>query len=305
MASARAQRRPLRIGLLVLTEPPPKAVKALRDSLDQAGYGPGPDLVVDMRWPAGSQSLAELAKAVVQAAPDVIVAWTTPAALAAKQATATIPIVVVGIADPVRVGLVASLARPGGNVTGFSNLGGDLAAKQVEVFVQTLPGAKRLGVVYNAGSPAGVLQFQGVQDALGKLNVPSLAEKAARPDQYRDALARLAQANVDGVLFVPDASTIEDRIGIAEQARQLRLPTMFQRRENVEAGGLMSYGPDLTDQFRQVASYVDRILKGAKPADLPVQQPDKIELVINARIAKALDVALPPVLVARADEVIE
>lgn len=305
LATAHAQSKPRRIGMLLSTEPPAKAVKALRKTLDQAGYGREPDLVIDMRWPSGPHSLAELADVIVRAAPDVIVAWATPAALVVQKATATIPIVIVGIADPVGVGLVASLAHPGGNITGFSNLGGDLAAKQVEMFVQTLPSVKRIGVIYNAGSPSGVIQFRGVQDALGKLNVPALAEKAGRMGQYHDALARLAQANVDGVLFVPDASTIEDRVEIARQALQLRLPTMFQRRENVEAGGLMSYGPDLTDQFRQVASYLDRILKGAKPAELPVQQPDKIEMVINARTAKALDFTLPPTVLARAEEVIE
>jgi putative ABC transport system substrate-binding protein len=305
LAAAHAQRRPLRIGMLGSTEPPPKAVKELRDNLDQAGYGREPDLVIDMQWPSGSQSLAELADRIVRGAPDVIVAWATPAALAAKGATATIPIVVVGIADPVGVGLVESLARPGGNITGFSNLGGDLSAKQAEVFAQAMPGLKRLGVIYNSATPAGIIQFRGVQGALEKLNIRSLVEKAARAAEYRDALARLGQATVEGVLFVPDATTVEFRAEIAEQAQALRLPTMFQRRENVEAGGLLSYGPDLTDQFRQVAVYVDRIVKGAKPAELPVQQPDKIELVINSRTARTIGLGLPPALLGRADEVIE
>jgi putative ABC transport system substrate-binding protein len=304
-AVAGAQGRPLRIGVLASGEPPPKAVEALRSSLVQKGYGGGQILAINIAWPSDSQPMAELAETLVRTAPDIIVAWATPAALAVQKATTSIPIVVVGIADPVRVGLVASLAQPGGNITGFSNLGGDLSAKQVEVFVQTLPRVARLGVIYNPGSPAGAIQFEGSQDALGKLNIPSLAEKAARPEEYRDALARLGLANVDGVLFVPDASTIDNRARIAEQALGLRLATMFQRRENVEAGGLMSYGPDLTDQFRQVAAYVDRILKGAKPADLPVQQPDKIELVVNARTAKTLGLSFPPVLLARADEVVE
>jgi putative ABC transport system substrate-binding protein len=302
---AHAQGRPLRIGLLTTSEPPPKAVAALRDSLGRAGYGKGADLVIDTQWPSASAPLPVLAEKMVHDAPDVMVVWATPAALAAKAATATIPIVVVGIADPVGVGLVASLAHPGGNITGFSNLGGDLSAKQVEVFAQAVPNARRLGVIYSPASPAGVIQFQGVQGALQKLGIPSLVEKATQPPEYREALAHLAQAAVDGVLFVPDATTVENRADIAAQAQALRLPTMFQRRENVEAGGLMSYGPDLSDQFRQVAFYVDRILKGAKPADLPVQQPNKIELVINARTAKAIGASLPQALLARADEVIE
>jgi putative ABC transport system substrate-binding protein len=303
--AAQAQSRPLRIGLLVSSEPPAKVVSAMRESLGQAGYARGPDLVIDMQWPTPSQPLPALAAKMVRDAPDIIVAWATPAALAVKAATTTIPVVIVGIADPVGVGLVASLAHPGGNITGFSNLGGDLSAKEVEVFVQAVPRPRRLGVIYNAASPAGVLQFQGVQVALQKLNVPALVDKAAQAAEYRDALARLGQATVDGVLFVPDAATIENRAAIAAQAQSLKLPTMFQRRENVEAGGLMSYGPDLADQFRQVGSYIDRILKGAKPADLPVQQPDKIELVINARTARAIGISLPKMLLGRADEVLE
>ena len=302
---ARAQGRPLRIGLLTSTEPPPKAVAALREVLAQAGYVQGPGLVIDLQWPSPSQPLAALAEKMVRDAPDVIVAWATPAALAVKAATATIPVIVVGIADPVGVGLVASLAHPGGNITGFSNLGGDLSAKEVEVFVQALPKPRRLGVIYNPASPSGVLQLQGVRNALETFDIPSLVEKAMRPEEYHDALARLGQATVDGVLFVPDATTVENRAAIAAQAQALRLATMFQRRENVEAGGLLSYGPDLADQFRQVGSYVDRIVKGAKPADLPVQQPAKIELVINARTAKAIGVSLPQLLLGRADEVIE
>jgi putative ABC transport system substrate-binding protein len=305
-AAARAQGRLAKIGLLAGSDPPPKAVQALRDSLRQAGYVEGRNLALNIVWPtASSKPLSGLAQAVVRGAPDLIVAWSTPAALAARDATSTIPIVVVGIADPVGVGLAESLARPGKNITGFTNLGSDLSAKQVQVFVDGLPGVEHLGVIYGPASPAGVLQLRGSLDAIARFKLRAQAVGALTESEYRRAIVGLHHAGVGGILFIPDPTTIEHRAAIAQQALAERLPTMFQRRENIEAGGLMSYGPDLTDQFRQVASYIERILKGAKASELPIQQPNKIELVINQQTARALGYVVPPALLARADEVIE
>jgi putative ABC transport system substrate-binding protein len=215
-------------------------------------------------------------------------------ALAAKAATATIPIVMVGVGDPVGTGLVRSLARPGGNITGFVNLASDLSAKQVQLLVEVIPEIRRVGIVRNPSNPAVTLALREVENAIRVLGLESHTVDARLPQEFEGAFARLSAEGVKGVIVAPDASVIEHRSMIAALAQKTRLPTMFQRRENVAAGGLMSYGPDLPDQLRQAAFYVDRILKGTKPTDLPVQQATKIELVINLKTAKALGLTLPP-----------
>jgi putative ABC transport system substrate-binding protein len=304
-ATAAAQARLARIALLAPVEPPPKALPALRDSLRDKGFVEKRDFMLEVAWPAPSQDLAALTRDVVRRGPDLIVAWTTPASLAAKQATSSIPIVIVGVADPVGVGLVHSLARPGGNVTGFSNISADIAAKQVEIFSEVIPQTSRLGVIYSAGNPAGLLQMRGIQEAMRKLQFEPIMEQGSTAGEYVEALQRLRAAGVGGVVFPPNPTVIEHRQVVAQQARDLRLPTMFQRLENVEAGGLMSYGPDLTGQFRQVAGYVERILKGTKAADLPVMQPEKIEFIVNLRTAKEIGLHIPEKIVTSADELIE
>jgi putative ABC transport system substrate-binding protein len=303
---AHAQARPARVGLLGSSEPSAAMIEALRDSLRQRGHVEGRTLTLDVRALGRSPGQdAEVAAEMAGSGVDVIVAWATAAALAARRATSTIPIVMVSIGDPIGSGLVRNLARPDGNVTGVVNLGRDLSAKQVELFVETVPGRKEFGMVQNRLNPSSLGQSREAQAAMRELGLAAQVVEASSAAQYVDALLRLSQGGVGGVFFVPDPSTLEHRAVIAEQAIARRLPTMFQRRENVAAGGLMSYGASLIDQFRQAAGYVDRILKGARPADLPVEQPTTFELVVNLKTARALGIALPRPVLARAQEVIE
>ena len=281
-------------------------LRAFRDALREHGYVEGQNLSIADRWPQGSsEQISDIAAEFVRSNVDIIVAWTTPASLAAKAATATIPIVMVGVGDPVGTGLVRSLARPGGNITGFVNLAPDLSTKQAQLLVEVVPRIRSVGIVCNPSNPALTVLLRDVEDAIRILGLEFHTVDARLPQEFESAFARLSAKGVQGVVVVPDGSVIEHRRMIAALAQKTRLPTMFQRRENVAAGGLMSYGPDLPDQLRQAAFYVDRILKGTKPTDLPVQQATKIELVINLKSAKALGLTIPPTLLGLADEVIE
>jgi len=259
-----------------------------------------------VRWPKTSlDQEPDLAPSMVRAGPDVIASWTTPPTLALQRATSTIPIVMMSIGDPVGAGLVASLARPGGNVTGVSNQDAEVVAKAVELFREVVPGLRRMGVIYNPGNPSAAIQMRALEDTTRRLAFDAQVSEATAVAEYETAFARFLDGGVQGAFFIPDASTGQHRKMIAEWAIAHRLPTMFQRRLNVDAGGLMSYGADLVGQFRQAASYVDRILKGAKPADLPVVQPEKFELVINRKTAKAIGIKIPQSILVRADKVIE
>jgi putative ABC transport system substrate-binding protein len=211
----------------------------------------------------------------------------------------------VGVGDPVGTGLVLSLARPGGNITGFVILVPDLSAKQVQLLVEVMPELRRVGIVRNPSNPALTSSLREAENAIRGLGLEFHTVDAQFPAEFENAFARLSAEGVKGVVVAPDPSVIEHRSMIAAIAQNTRLPTMFQRRENVAAGGLMSYGPDLPDELRQAAFYVDRILKGTKPTDLPLQQATKIELVINLKTAKALGLTIPPTLLGLADEVIE
>jgi putative tryptophan/tyrosine transport system substrate-binding protein len=295
-----------KIGLLTASAPPPGAVEAFRDGMRQRGYVERQNYTLDVRTLRGPyEQDTQTAAGLVESGVDVIVAWSTPAALAARRATTAMPIVIVSVSDPIGTGLVQSLARPGGNLTGVANLGRVISAKQVELFIETVPGLKRIGLVQNQLNPASVGQAREAQEAMGELHLTPQIIEASSAATYEEALLRLSQSGVEGVFFSPDPSAIAHRQVIGEQAIARRLPTMFQRRENVQAGGLMSYGADLVDQFRQATGYVERILKGAKPADLPVEQPTRFELSINVRTAKALGLTIPSKILARADELIE
>jgi putative ABC transport system substrate-binding protein len=308
---ARAQQtgKVWRIGVLAMI--PAAAVEgpmsAFRDGLRELGYIEGQNLVIDFRSPAISfEQSPEVAAELVRSNVDAILAWTTPSAVAAHRATSTVPIIIVGLPDPVSLGLIASLARLGGNITGLTNIASDLSGKLLEFLLDIVPGIRRIGVVRNSQNPNGVaIQLRGFEDAIRALGLEFLVADASTPEQYEIAFAHFRASNVEGLAFPADASLIEHAAKIAQLAQQASLPTVFQRRENVDAGGLLSYGPNLRDQFHRAAGYVDRILKGAKPADLPVQQPTKIELVINLKTAKALGLTVPPTLLATADEVIE
>jgi putative ABC transport system substrate-binding protein len=211
----------------------------------------------------------------------------------------------VSVGDPVGSGFITSLARPGGNITGLSIITADLSAKLLALLIELVPGVKRVGIVSNIYNPNVAVQLRETEDAVGKLGLQSHVVEAHTPEEFTRAFARLSAASVNGVLLLATSSVIEQAQMIAELAQAARLPTAFQRRENVDAGGLMSYGGDVRHQFRQAAFYVDRILKGAKPADLPVEQPTKLELVINLKTAKALGLTVPQTLLVAADELIE
>jgi putative tryptophan/tyrosine transport system substrate-binding protein len=301
-----AQGRPVRIGLLASVPPTPEYLSALREGLRERGYVEGHNLIFDIRWPQGSfaqdQSvMIELIRANI----DVIVAWGTQAVAAARSATSTIPIVMVSVSDPVGAGFVASLARPGGNVTGVTPINPDVSGKLVELLREILPGMKQVGVVFNPRNPGATVQMPGTADAARELGLKLQAVEARALEEYERAFALLTAQGVEGVVLLADPSLIEHRRRIAELARSAGLPSVFQRRESVDAGGLLAYGASNNDQFRQATSYVDRILKGTRPADLPVEQPTRFELVVNLKTAKALGLEVPPTLLARADEVIE
>jgi ABC-type uncharacterized transport system substrate-binding protein len=305
--AARAQQPKVwRIGVLAAVPPMPAMLSAFRDGMRGRGYVEGQNLSIDIRWPQGSfDQDPSVVTELVNSNVDVIVVWGTPATIAARRATSTIPIVMASAGDPVGSGLIASLARPGGNVTGLTNIQLDLSAKQMELFAELVPGMKRVGVVRNPNTLGVTPMLRETEDAVRKLNMQVEVVDAQTSDEFDLAFAQLSAESVGGVLLIPDPTVIEHSRRIAELALSARLPTAFQRRENVDAGGLLSYGPDLNNLFRQAAFYVDRILKGEKPAELPVMQPTKIELVINLKTAKALGLTVPLIMQMTADDVIE
>jgi putative ABC transport system substrate-binding protein len=304
---ARAQQPKVwRIGVLAPVPLMPTTLSAFRDGMRGRGYVEGQNLSIDVRWPQGTfehdpSPVAELINSNV----DVIVAWGTLTVIAVRRATSTIPIVMAGVGDPVGSGFIASLARPGGNITGISSIQVDLSAKLMELFAELVPGMKRVGVVHNPNNPFHTMALREIEDAVRKLNMQVQVVNAQTSDEFDRAFAQLSAESVGGVVVLGDPTVVEQSRRIAELALSARLPTAFQRREIVDAGGLFSYAPDLNNQFRQAAFYVDRILKGEKPAELPVMQPTKVELVINLKTAKALGLTVPLIMQMTADEVIE
>jgi putative ABC transport system substrate-binding protein len=305
--SARAQpaARIARVGYLANLAPTatPELLNAFRDGLRTRGYVEGQNLTIASRWasPLSDSIVAEL----VGLKPDVIVAWATPSVAAAKRATSTIPIVMVGIADPIAAGFVRSLSQPGGNITGTTNLSRDLGGKLLELLIEVIPALNAIVVLRNPRNPASTFQFREVEVAGRSLKRQVVAIDVATDTELDNAFARMKREGAKAAVALADPYLISRRERISDLARAAQLPMIFSRRENVAAGGLMSYGPSLREQFRDTAIYVDKILKGAKPAELPVEQPTKFELVINLRTAKALGLTIPPTLLARADEVIE
>jgi len=280
---------------------------ALKGGLRDAGYVEARDISFEYRFADGrNDRLAELAAELVRMKPDVLVSHGTPATQAAKRATASIPVVMVGIADPVAAGLAESLARPGGNLTGVSNLAGDVVAKHVELMTQVASLRGVLAVLRNPANPgASAPQLKEAESAARLLGLRLQLFDVGAPGDLGAAFAGMAAAGLPAALILADPLFLEHRRQIAELAINSRVATVFPRSESVEAGGLMSYGPNLVSQFRQAAIYVDRILKGAKPADLPIEQPTKLELVLNRQTAQALGLTVPPAVLLRADRVIE
>ena len=280
-------------------------VAALAQRLRELGWIEGRTVTIEYRWAEGSEErLAEIAAEFVRLKVDVIVTSGTPAVMASKQATSVIPIVFATAGDPVGSGLVASLARPGGNVTGLATLVADLAGKRLELLREIVPGLGRLAIMGNASNPFTVLELDEVQAAAGTLGLEVVTLEIRRAQDIAPAFEAL-KSRVDALYVCTDALANTNRIRISTSALGVRLPTMHGSRDYVEAGGLMSYGPNYPDLFRRSGDYVDKILHGAKPGDIPVEQPTKYELVLNLTTAKALGLTVPPSLLARADEVIE
>ena len=307
--AARAQQsgKLLTIGFLGSTMPSVEGQRlaAFVQRLRELGWMEGRNVAIEVRWAEGrSERFAEIAAEFVRFKVDVIVTVATPLTLAAKQATSVIPIVFVAVSDPVGTGLVASLARPGGNITGLADQISDTAGKKLEFLREVVSDLRRLAIMANVGNPASVLEMGEAQAAARKLGLEVTTSEIRRIDDIAPALEALRQ-RADALYLCPDPLMGTNRTRINILAVGARLPTMHAVREYVEAGGLISYGPDMRDQFRRVADIVDKILRGAKPADIPVEQPTKFALVINLTTAKALGLKIPGSLLLRADEVIE
>ena len=282
---------------------------AFRQGLSDLGYVEGRNVVIEYRDAQGKlEPLPALAAELVALKVDVIVASSTAAALAAKQATTVVPIVFATVPDPVATGLVASLARPGGNVTGLSNLNADLVGKCLEYFTQAVPAARRVAILWQPGAFGAHTEkemLKAAEVAARVLGIQLQVVEARSPADSDKAFSEITGARAEAVRVLVSGMLLGERKRIVDLAASNRLPVIYTFRELVDAGGLMSYGTSLVDLFRRAASYVDKILKGAKPADLPVEQPIKLELVINLKTAQVLGLAVPPTLLARADQVIE
>jgi putative ABC transport system substrate-binding protein len=277
-----------------------------RKGMREIGYLEGRDFVIDGRFAEGQyQRIPGLAEELVRMNVDVIVVWGTPASIAVAQASSTLPIVILSVTDPIGSGLAASLAQPGRNITGVSNLSRDLSGKLLELLLQVVPGISRIAALRNPLNPSSALQLNETETAARALRLEFQLVEARTPEDLEVAFATIRRGRATGIVVLTDAMFIGQRHRIADLATKNRLPTVFARRENTEAGGLMSYGPSLSDQFRRAATYVAKIFKGAKPADLPIEQPTTLELVINVKTAKALGLTIPQSLLVRADELIQ
>jgi putative tryptophan/tyrosine transport system substrate-binding protein len=280
-------------------------VTAFETRLRELGWIEGRTVAIEYRWAeAQTERYAEIAAEFVALKVDVIVTWASAPVLAAKQATVAIPIVFAAQMDPVGAGVVASLARPGGNVTGLSLQQTDTAGKRLELLREVVPDFSRLAIMANAGAPGAVLEMREIQAIARVLGIEAFTVEIRQAEDISPAVQAL-KSHADALYIATDPLAFTNRIRINALAQDARLPTIYGSREYVDAGGLMSYGPNYTQMFRRAGDYVDKILRGAKPADIPVEQPTKFDLIINLRTANALGLTVPPTLLAQADEVIE
>jgi len=306
-ALAQQPRNPSTIGFLGTTTPTiwSANVTAFQNRLRELGWTEGRNVSIEYRWAQGrDERYAEFAGEFAQQKVDVIVTAGTTAVMALKKATSTIPIVFAAAGDPVRTGLVTSLARPGGNVTGLSNLQTDLGGRRLELLREILPNLKRVAVFGNVGSPLIALEMEGVKADAAKLGLDTFRLEVTKAEEIVPALQAL-NGRADALYICSDPFLTTYRVRINTMAVAQKLPTMNAFREYVVAGGLLSYGPNFPDLFRRSADYVDKILRGAKPADIPVEQPVKFDLVINNTTAKAIGLTIPEQFLLRANEVIE
>lgn len=306
-AHAQSDRKIARIGYLMDRSGPPGVLdEGFLSGLREHGYVIGQNISIEYRWTEGkSERLPTLAHELVANKVDIIIVAGAESTKAAKMATDTIPIVMASSQDAVGDGLVASLAHPGGNVTGRSVYAPELTPKRIEILREMFPRLKKIGVLWNkenAGATGQLREAEATGRALG-IAIEPLDVRI--PDGLDEVMARAARAGAGAILIISDSSTISNRAKIGSSALQHNLPTIFANKAYLSGGGLMSYGPDIVDTFRLSVVYVDKILKGAKPADLPVELPTRFEFVINLKTVKALGITVPPVLLARADAVIE
>jgi putative ABC transport system substrate-binding protein len=280
--------------------------EVFQQQLRDLGYIEGKNIAFESRYGEDNfDRLPSLADELVRLKVDVLVTNSTPAALAAKNATRTIPIVFLGVSDPVTVGLVDSLARPGGNVTGFSNIAPVLAGKRLELLKETVPKLSRVAVLWDSKAPGSTQQWKESQLPARELGLHLYSMEVSSTDKYEDAFKEAIKARSAALAVTQNPLATSNRKRVTVLAISNRLPAIYPRKEFVETGGLMSYGPDVAEPQRRAAILVDKILKGVKPADLPVEQPTKFELMINLKTAKALGLTIPPVVLMRAEKVIK
>ncbi len=306
-AQAQEAARVYRVGFLSPGSPGP-TIHAFREGLREVGYVEGRSLIIEARFAEGrSERLPELVAEVIRLKVDVLVVGSTLGALAAKRATTTVPIVFAGLIDPVAPGIVASLARPGGNITGvtFGIGGAGFAGKWVELLKEAIPEVSRVAALWNSANPASAPSVRELQAAARTLNVRLDALDAGDVTKLDRAFAAIGTSGARGVIVMADPFFFSNRAKLVQFAASKRLPAVYFVKDFVDIGGLMSYGSSLGDSYRRAATYVDKILKGAKPADLPIDQPTRFELVINMKTAKTLGLTIPQSVLIRADEVIQ
>ena len=306
-AAAQRPGKPPRIGVMVPGTPAsPGPLLVLLNALREIGLEDGRSAVFEIRYAEGhTDRYSAFAAELVALRVDVLITVSTPGALAAMRATKTIPTVMLGVSDPVGSGLVVSLGRPGGNRTGLSLLAPELSAKRLELLRQALPQASRVAVLWNTANEGMMLRFRETEAAAAVLGVTIESVGVRAPSDFEDAFERMSKRRPQMLLVLADTVTRGQTKRIVEFAAANRLPAIYEAREFVEAGGFMSYGIDFSDHFRRGATYVDKIMKGARPADLPVEQPSKFELIINVKTARTLGLTIPPSLLVRADRLIE
>ena len=307
-AEAQPLKKLPRIGFLFSLSPSPNAarIEAFRQVLRKLGYVEGKNIVIEYRWADGRiERLPDLASELVRLKVDVIVSAGPTVTRAGKAATRTIPIVMAWDNDPVGNGFAASLARPGGNITGLSNLASEISGKQLELLKEMVPRLSRVSVLWTSNEPGTTQALRAAELAAGALRVQLQSLDVRDPKDIETAFGEVSKWHADALLVVSTRVFFSQRKHVVDLAAKHRLPAAYGQPEYVEAGGLMAYGPSFTDLYRRAATYVDKILKGAKPADLPVEQPTTFDLVINLKTAKSLGLTIPKSILIRADEVIE
>jgi putative ABC transport system substrate-binding protein len=304
IVEAQQPRKIPRVGILRVGRPPDAFIDAFRQGLRDIGYSEGKNIALEYRWMNREDQLTESSEELARLKVDIIIATSTPAALAAKRVTQSIPIVVPVMGDPIGSGLVIGLARPGGNLTGLTNLAPELWPKRLELLKEAVPKLSRVAMLWNKSNPAMAFGAKGTQDAANAMKLAVQDRGARDPNELESVLTALKKDRPDGVLVMIDAFTLRHAKEIIDFMANVRLPAMYDEKSLSEAGGLISYGENRADLYRRAAIYVDKILRGTTPAELPVEQPIRFELVINLKAAKQVGVIIPPNLLARADKVI-